>query len=356
MSIGTLIVRVDASVALGTGHVMRCLAVAQAWQDAGGACVFAMREVTAATEERVRSEGIKVALLQVPAGSVQDAAQLVELTRAESASWVIMDGYHFDDEYQRVLKRAGIKLLFVDDFGHARHYFADLVLNQNVQASETLYGEREPHTILLLGPRYAMLRREFESWREWRRDVPSAGHRVLVTLGGSDPENVTAIVIHALGMMQVVGLEAAVVVGGSNPHSESLERAASPFSGILRLRRSVSSMGELMAWADAAVSAAGSTCWEMCLLGLPAILIDLAENQRPVAQELGRKGLAIHLGSTRDVTPQKIADELTSMLASPQLRAAISRRERELVDGRGAHRVVHAMLRASEPNCGRDIE
>jgi UDP-2,4-diacetamido-2,4,6-trideoxy-beta-L-altropyranose hydrolase len=343
MAAGTLIIRTDASVALGTGHVMRCLALAQAWQDAGGDTVFTMAQYTPATEERLRSERFRVIALDVPPASVQDAAQVGQLARTEDSAWVVVDGYHFGAEYQRNVKRHGTRLLFIDDIGHAEHYFADLVLNQNLHAGEDLYRQREPYTKLLLGPRYAVLRREFQSWREWRRETAPVGRKVLVTMGGSDTDNVTARAILALQLIPIEKLEATVVVGGSNPHIESLEQVASHSARSIRLLKNVQNMPELMAWADVAVAAAGSTCWELSLLGLPTILVDVAANQTPIAHALDQKGVAVHLGSPKNAVPELIAETLQSLLLSEDVRATMSQRARELVDGRGAARVISAI-------------
>jgi UDP-2,4-diacetamido-2,4,6-trideoxy-beta-L-altropyranose hydrolase len=341
MAPGTLVVRSDASNAIGTGHVMRCLALAQAWQDEGGRVVFATIDLGSALEQRLRLEGIEIAKFNGAPGSTQDASQLEELSRAHHADWVVVDGYQFDAEYQRRMKDAGLKLLFIDDNGHATHYFADLVLNQNAHACQDLYQSRTPQTRLCLGPRFALLRREFQAWRQWKRAMVPLARKVLVTMGGSDPENVTAVVIRALQQTAIEKLEAKVVIGAGNLHIESLERAANQSQGDISVLKNVTNMPELMAWADVAISGAGSTCWEMCLLGLPAILIDLAENQRSVAKELDRRGVAIHLGG--DVTPEKIASKLRELLDSIETRTALSMRARELVDGKGAERVVSAM-------------
>jgi UDP-2,4-diacetamido-2,4,6-trideoxy-beta-L-altropyranose hydrolase len=338
-----LVVRADANVAMGTGHVMRGLALAQAWRDAGGRVVFATVQSSSAVEQGLRSERGEIFRFNGVPGSPQDASQLAELGRAHHAEWVVVEGYQFDAEYQRSIKDAGLKLLFIDDNGHATHYFADLVLNQNAHAREDLYRSRESQTRLLLGPQYALLRREFQSWRGWKREIASVARKVLVTLGGSDPDNVTALVIRALQLVAIEGLETRVVVGASNPHFESLELAASQSLADISLLKNVTNMPELMAWADVAVSGAGSTCWEMCLLGLPAILIDLAENQRPVAQELDRKQVAIRLSGAGDVFPEEIAGKLRGLLESEEARTAMSARSRELVDGRGAERVVGAI-------------
>jgi UDP-2,4-diacetamido-2,4,6-trideoxy-beta-L-altropyranose hydrolase len=358
MAGGTLVVRADTSVAIGTGHVMRCLALAQAWRDAAGRVVFATNDLSPGIEQLLRSEQVEIVKFNSTPGSAQDASQLEELSRAHHADWVVVDGYQFSAEYQRKLKDAGLKVLFIDDNGHATHYFANLVLNQNAHACQDRYESRTPQTRLLLGPRFALLRREFQAWRQWKREMGPVARKVLVTMGGSDPENITAIVIRALQMASIESLEAKVVVGAANPNIESSERAAGQSQRDISVLRNVTNMPELMAWADVAISGAGSTCWEMCLLGLPAILIDLAENQRTVAKELDRRGIAVHLGSVGDVTPEKIASKLRWLLDSIETRTALSMRARELVDGKGAERVVSAMRgeilrlrRAEESDC-----
>jgi UDP-2,4-diacetamido-2,4,6-trideoxy-beta-L-altropyranose hydrolase len=362
MTLETLLVRADATVAMGTGHVMRCLALAQAWQDSGGRAVFAMADAPRSLRERLLAEKMDVAPIEASRGGGDDVRKVAELAGRHAASWVVVDGYHFGAAYQRDLKAAGLKLLFVDDHGHAGHHSADLVLNQNVYADRSFYQDTEPYTRLLLGPRYVLLRREFARWGEWKREIAPVGGKVLVTMGGSDPGNITARVIEALGLVRVEGLEATVVVGGSNPHSDFLRRAVARFVGKIHIQKDVPNMPELMAWADVAVSAAGTTCWELCLLGLPAILIDLAENQRPIAEALTWKKCAIHLGGTSEVATEKMAASLEWLLLSPATRTAISRRARELVDTNGAIRVVSAirtgnahLRRRKQEDCGSPL-
>jgi len=321
---------------------MRCLAFAQAWQDAGGRVVFAMAQSTPAIDSRLHSEGMEIVQLEASPNSVQDVSDTASLANERQAAWVLVDGYRFDSEYQRNLHNAGLKLLFMDDLGQCEHYYADLVLNQNVHASDNLYASREAHTRLLLGPQFAMLRRNFRPWRKWQREITANGRKVLIMMGGSDPDNVTAFVLEALRKVKIDGLDVVAVLGGSNPHTNLLREFA---NGSLPIQfvRDAANMPELMAWADVAVSAAGSTCAEMCLLGLPSILIDVAENQTPVAQELGRRGAAIHLGSSKKVTSAQIAERLQSLLLAGEQRVSLSQRSRELVDGEGAERVRAAI-------------
>ncbi|MGB6476311.1 MAG: UDP-2,4-diacetamido-2,4,6-trideoxy-beta-L-altropyranose hydrolase [Candidatus Sulfotelmatobacter sp.] len=345
MTVSPLFFRADASVAMGTGHVMRCIALAQAWQDAGGRAIFVMAESTPALAARLRAESCEVFSLAAvaPVGSAEESARVAALAREHKAEWVVVDGYQFGEDYQRALKSAGLKVLFMDDYGHGGRYSSDLVVNANVCAEEALYQNREPYTRLLLGPRYCMLRREFNAWRQWQREVPSVAHKALVTMGGSDPENVTGRVIEALGMGGVGDLETMVVVGGSNPHFEALDQTAVRAGGKITIQRDTAQMAQLMADADVAISAAGSTCWELCLLGLPSLLVDVAANQTALARELHRRGCAIHLGSSRDVSAGKIAEELAKMIRSREVRQSLSSASRALVDGNGARRVVSSV-------------
>ena len=133
-----LLVRCDATVGMGTGHAMRCLALAEGWQAGGGQTVFGMAEVTPAVEERLRQGGAEVVRLATTAGTDADAVQTAELASLTGAQWIVVDGYQFGAQYQRLIKQAGKKLLFVDDNGHEEHYFADLVLNQKVPVEKAI--------------------------------------------------------------------------------------------------------------------------------------------------------------------------------------------------------------------------
>src|SRR5581483_9521730 len=111
-----------------------------------------------------------------------DMQQTVAIANDLGCEWIVLDGYQFGSAFQAGLKSSGAKVLVPDDYGHAGQYPADVVLNQSVTASPTLYSSCSPGTRLLLGPRYSPLRREFSRWRDWRRTIPSKCRRVLVTM------------------------------------------------------------------------------------------------------------------------------------------------------------------------------
>lgn len=344
-----MLIRADASVRTGTGHLMRCLALAQAWQEEGGVAHFALEGGLPALERRLLDGGMGVSRADASPGSLEDAAQTIALARQMEAAWVVLDGYGFDAPYQRAVKEAGLRLLVVDDYGHASYYYADLVLNQNIGADESLYVNREPYTRLLLGPRYAMLRREFWPWRDWKREIPPVAHKVLVTLGGADPDNMTLRVIRALRQVQIAGLEATVVVGGGNPHWESLRSATEHSGGKIHLECDVRDMSVLMAWADVAVSAGGSTCWELAFMGLPALVLVVAENQKGIADGLNALGVVRNLGWYTDVAEMDLSRALKALATDFAHRGAMSEKGRRLVSGSGVGEVVTSMKHLTEP-------
>ena len=343
-----LILRADASIQIGSGHVMRCLALAQAWRDAGGHAIFAMAEATPAVEERLRNEGFEVTRPGVRVGSAADADGTAQLARKHGASWVVVDGYEFGAEYQASLKGRGLKVLFIDDNGHARHYSADLVLNQNAHAREDFYPSRDASTRLLLGPRFAMLRREFTSWRGWKRTTPDRARKILLTIGGSDPDNASEQILQSLAFLDRKNkdkdLEVVLVVGGGNPHLESLQAASERCPVPVRIARSVQDMPALMAWADVAIAGAGVTSYELCFMALPSLLLIVAENQRRIAERLSQFGVAVNAGTSREFRGESFAGQLQALVESSERREAMSHEARGLVDGSGSERVRAALL------------
>jgi UDP-2,4-diacetamido-2,4,6-trideoxy-beta-L-altropyranose hydrolase len=338
-----LLIRADAGSQLGTGHVMRCLALAQAYRAVGGPVAFSLATATAALEARLIEEGMSVDHLAAVPGDPEDVSQTIALARKIRAGWVVTDGYQFSSHYQHSMKTAGLGLLFIDDYGHADHYFADLVLNQNLYASETTYGHREPYTRLLLGPRYALLRREFWPWRNWSRSIPSAALRLLITLGGSDPHNTTLDVLRALQSLARTDLEVKVVLGPAYSSREALLEELKSMQGKTELLTAVTDMPGLMAWADLAISAAGSTCWELAFMGVPMITIVQADNQRLVAESLVDSGLACNAGWYTDLDKGTLAEIVERLISSPDLRSRMSRSGRAIVDGMGTQRVVETL-------------
>jgi len=323
---------------------MRCLALTQAWREVGGEAVLATALSPGGLEDRLVAEGLPIHRLRTEAGSDEDARATATAARDIGARWAVVDGYHFTGQYQRLLKDAGIRVLVVDDYGHAGHYWADAVLNQNLHARETLYPSREPDVRMLLGPRYALLRREFWKWRGWRRSHPREARKVLVTFGGSDPANVTLKAVTALARLPSADLDVTVVAGASNSNLPVLQSAVAMAPQSLRLLTDVRDMAELMAWADVTVAAGGSTSWELAFMGLPSLTVILADNQVDLAEALAAHGVAWNLGWHSILTEAKLASALVDLMGDQTTRQAMGARGQELVDGEGGRRVVRTLM------------
>jgi UDP-2,4-diacetamido-2,4,6-trideoxy-beta-L-altropyranose hydrolase len=340
-----LLVRADASAAIGTGHVMRCLALAQAWVERGGRARFASAACPEALAERLASEGFECERLHTRAGGAEDARATLRLARKHGARWIALDGYHFSPPYQAQLRAAGARVLLFDDEARAPAYAADLLLNQNLHASSGDYGWKSGSARLLLGSQYALLRREFRHGAGVHERVAPRARRLLVTLGGADPSNATERVLRALRRLRRADFEVLCLAGAANPHFDTLKHYADP--PHLRVEHSTSDMPARMAWADLAISAAGTTTWELCFMGLPTLSIVLADNQQRIAHSLAERGAALSLGRAEALREDVLERAVGELAEDEALRATLSSQGRALVDGRGAERVADALWEAA---------
>ena len=344
---GRLIIRADASPAIGVGHVMRCLALAQAWQDAGGRATMAWSEMPGSLLDRLRREGLDLAPVHAPPGSPADAEQTAQVARERNANWVVTDGYHFDPSYHQRLRAVGLKLMALDDMAHLKHYDVDLLLNQNLSATRELYSNKtDVSTKLLLGPRYGLLRREFRACQEWTRPPAHEPLRLMVSFGGSDTGNITGLILQSLSRSQPGKFQVVVLAGAANPHVAELRQLASDSSFPCEIRVAVDNVAEVMAWADVAITAAGSTVWELVSMKLPALVGALAENQiagLPALQSIPFFRVAL----VGELVSWNLAAAVASLLSSLQGINLNDPATRNGLDANGASRVVEALARLS---------
>jgi UDP-2,4-diacetamido-2,4,6-trideoxy-beta-L-altropyranose hydrolase len=258
---------------------------------------------------------------------------------------VVVDGYHFDGGYHKNIRALGKRLLVIDDMAHLDHYAADIVLNQNIDAAGRAYATAA-FTRLLLGSRYILLRPEFVARTPRQGSIKGPARRLLVTLGGADSDNVTLTVMRALETINSNALEALIVVGSANPHRRQIRDAAGRSRLPMRVVENAPDMAELMAWADVAVSAGGSTCWELAYMGVPTLAITMAENQLAVVEGLARTGAIVKLGWHHDLSTAELAQAIQDLVSDVAARTRMQGCGRTLVDGMGAKRVIKEMMAA----------
>ena len=357
-----LLIRADASTEIGTGHVMRSLALAQAWRGTGGGVSFVCHCESDALQKRILDEGFGLTEIKRPHPDPCDLEKVLGFLRkagpgdGSGSPWLVLDGYHFDPAYQKASRDAGFKVLVIDDYNHQTHYHADILLNQNIKAESFEYM-CDQDTLLLLGTKYALIRNEFLRREKKIQEFPMVARKVLVTLGGADPDNIVLKVVQALKLLDIKGLEVKIVVGPANPHLEQIEKEIQGVGSLPQGFQIVQNgdMPGLMAWADIAVSAGGITCWELAFMGVPFLILVLAENQRDIAQRLEDAGAAIDIGWANKRNISELSEDLEGLLYNADQRRKMSSRANKLVDGQGTSRVSSLMAWLSTGGGGREL-
>ncbi|PWR24045.1 UDP-2,4-diacetamido-2,4,6-trideoxy-beta-L-altropyranose hydrolase [Zavarzinia compransoris] len=350
--------RADAAVEIGTGHVMRCLTLADALARAGAACLFVCRDLPGHLLPAIEARGHAVHLLPAAGDFVpragdpphaawaatpweRDAAETAAALASFAPDLIVLDHYAFDARWEGVAA-AGRRLLVIDDLADRPHR-AEILLDQTLGRRARDYDGLLPAaTLRLLGPAFALLRPEFAARRAEslaRRRAPRLS-RLLVAMGGIDKGNATGAVLGRLARTALpADLSIDVVMGGAAPFLDAVRGQAAAMPVPTRVLVDVADMAGLMTAADLAIGAAGGTSWERCCLGLPSLTLVLADNQAGIAHALAGAGAALPLGRAEAPGwPERLA----AALADPPL-AELAARAADLCDGQGAERLCHVL-------------
>jgi UDP-2,4-diacetamido-2,4,6-trideoxy-beta-L-altropyranose hydrolase len=314
-----IVFRVDASTQVGTGHLMRCLTLAALLRNSQAAVSFLCRELPANVKALVSHQ---YPLRSLPAGpflAEEDAAQSISLiSGSHHPDWLVIDGYDFGLDWESAI-RTHVKRIFVIDDLANRSHDCDVLLDQNLCSNYlTRYDHLVPsHARKLLGPQYALLRPEFYEERRRLRTRDGEIRRILIGFGGGDATDETTKALDAMLLLDRPDIQLDVICGPANPHAEAVRNRCALLPNA-RFHQNAANMAELMAAADLAIGAGGTSTWERCLLGLPAITLVVAENQRPVCEAMDSAGAVINLGWHTAVTAQDIARAVKRLLNSPE--------------------------------------
>jgi len=349
---GNLLIRADAGPCIGVGHVMRCLALAQAWREAAGEVTFACKSLPEKLRARLSEEGFRLHGVGPSSDLESDARFTRDLARELNAA-VVLDGYHFSQPYQAILHREVVRLLVIDDHGQIGGYRADLILDQNLAARADIYEDRPADCRVLAGPEYILLRREFTRTSTRQQHGRNPVGSILVTFGGGDGHDITSRVMQALEHPTLGGVKIVVAVGAANPRVASIERAASESRHRVSVLVDPSDMATVMETADLAICAAGSTCWELAYSCVPMLLVVTASNQAGVARALVRARIALVLSSSPDLDERTVLESLRKVMRDEHLRQSMADMGRGIVDGRGVGRVVKILKADVEDHSDR---
>lgn len=342
-----LYVRADADGKIGVGHIMRCIALAQAWKDQGREVTFISHCESEALKEKIQREGFRFITLKDVHPNSSDLANTLSILANKSydqKKWLVLDGYHFTPGYQKAIRDAGVHLLVIDDMDHLPNYHADILLNQNINAPDLKY-KCDADTTLLLGTRYVLLRREFLEYRNFNRQIPERAKNILVTLGGGDPDNVTLKVVEALKLLDEPDIMVRIIVGPTNPHRETLRKAIAHTHFEAEILINPNDMPELMAWADLAIAGGGGTSLERCFMSLPSLVITIAENQIEATRALRARGGIIYVGWHKDFTEENLQSIVKSVLINNEQIKNISLMAKSVTDGSGVNRILAEMVK-----------
>ena len=273
----------------------------------------------------------------------EDARESTAALAGERPDWVVVDHYGLDASWEGALRPHTRNLMVIDDLANRRHE-CDLLLDQNFSSgtSERYAGLVRPDCRLLLGPRYALLRPEYAAHRSREARRNGSVGTVFVYFGGSDPHNLTGAALEALSRRSLRHLKVDIVVGVSNTHASQLQRQAAARPGTA-IHGSRPHLADLMSRADLAIGAAGTTTWERMCLGIPSLVVSIAENQRPAAEALAGNGLIQYLGTAHEVGSAELAAAIEKAISGTHDLADQSLRGRLTVDGFGAMRVAECI-------------
>jgi len=327
-----ILIRADASTVIGTGHVMRCLALAEEFVGRGHAVTFASQALPGDLRRYVADIGFQQ--VTVPDGApTDDAAACLSLVGRADA--VIVDHYGLDAEWERYWLPTS-RVLAIDDRANRLHA-CHALLDQNYYVdAESRYSKLVPKAAAcFLGPRYALLRKEFRTRPKRTRD--GSVQRILVLYGGSDPTGETLVAIRGLGGL--TGLVVKVVCGPAMASVTEIENLATqhPDIEVIGPTREVAA---LMDWADLCLGAGGSTGWERCHRGLPALVTSVSDDQHPIAADLATTGAIIHLGRAGEVDAETIRAAIENLRRSPREMQRMTTAAQALVPGDGAEIVA----------------
>lgn len=334
-----ILFRADGNPQIGSGHIMRCLSLADAFGDLGQAVVF----VTAddCFQSAIRSRGYECVILHTQYDRMEDELpRFLPLLQKLRPSCVLLDSYFVTPGYMPAVRREA-PLVYIDDL-NAFDYPADLVVNY------TLYGKKLPYPEnkrYLMGPQYALLRKEFQNVPA--RRAAEQVRNVLLSTGGADFEHVALKCVQYLLGQPAGHIIYHVILGAMNQDIPEIERISAGRSCIL-LHRNVTDMRSLMLQCDAAVSAGGTTLFELCACGLPTVTYVLADNQIMNAESFEESGLMLYAGDVRaDMhCAERIFDRLEVLIRNQPLRQHMADRMQASVDGDGAIRLAESILRS----------
>lgn len=350
-----ILIRADASVEIGSGHLMRCLTLADQLRGEGADVAFICRDLPGGMFDFLHTREYRFAKLPVAeadkVSQQTDATETIEAAKQlfpGGVDWLIVDHYRLDAVWEHLLRTHANRLMVIDDLANRPHD-CDLLLDQNYYRDmERRYEGLVPaQCATLLGPKYVLLRPEFVTARRDLRVRDGTVRRVLIFFGGSDSTNQTRKALDAIKLIDNPDISVDVVVGAGNPHRHEIESLCHGMPST-QYHCQVSNMAELIAAADIAIGAGGATTWERCALGLPALTIVFADNQLQTTLDLEQIGVTEFLGWADKITAADLAKAIECLIKNQARLKSLSERARDVMrEWQGAGTITSTMKKIS---------
>lgn len=334
-----VLIRVDASIEIGTGHVIRCLTLADKLRRHGAEVRFICREHVGHLCELIEINGYPILRLPyvletrelaadtshsqwLKVSQQQDAVQTKLLLKKEIVDLLVIDHYAINEVWESILRESAKKIMVIDDLADRKHD-CDFLLDQNdYEGYQFRYKFLIPAPCkTFLGPNFVLLRSEFYPMKRRIRRGPVK--RLLLFFGGSDQTNETKKALHAFLALNRTDIQIDVVVGQTNLHKKELAHFCKRYD-FLTFHYQVNYLAELMYKADLSIGAGGTTTWERCMMGLPSIVWSLAENQVKICEHAERKKIVAYLGKKEEVGVTLVSKQLGSLMNNETARTEMS--------------------------------
>lgn len=334
--------RVDATDQIGTGHLIRCLTLADALREEGARVRFISGDLPDDLGRLVLKRGNELVVIGVIHSETEDATKSIRVLSDCQWDWLVVDHYGLSAVWETAMRQSTVRIMVIDDLANRAHQ-CEILLDQNYlpEAEVRYHGKVNPGCRQLLGPRFALLRPEYRYYREIARSQSTEVRRVLVFFGGSDPDNLTGLALDVLCEPAFRHLQVDIICGRHGSRRLTLEQQAEGRSGTM-IHGPRPHLADLMSIADLAIGGGGSTSWERMCLGLRSIVITLAANQEQVANWLSHEGLTRLIGQSGRVTAIDLRESLMHELQHGW-QLSVTEKGMLLCDGLGTERVVGEM-------------
>ena len=359
-----IVIRVDSSLRIGSGHLMRSLTLAEELRRNGLDVTFISRAHTGNMNFMIPKKGFKVLELPKPdlkqpvrsskigtnynewlgVSQRQDAKESIHIFGQIYYDWLIVDHYGLDEVWERKLKPYVRNVMVIDDLANRVHY-CDLLLDQNwFKNKERRYNGLVPETCTkLLGPQYALLRREFFKVDMKSKIKKGKINRIFIFFGGSDPHNITGMALEALLKKDLLYIDVDVVIGESNLSVKELKKLVEKRPNTV-LHVQINNIAEIISEADLAIGSGGGNIWERIYLQVPSITITFAENQDIVLRDLATNGILDNLGNYSNINKNILSKKIMEKVNKPSDLLCQIKKMKKFIIGDGGYRVTDWLI------------